>query len=51
MIIGRKKFDNLGNEIRTWMEEQDFMTDAIQDNEFLNLIISNLGITYDGSLE
>ena len=51
MKIGKSKFDELGEKLRDWLEEQGFETNVSQDLELENLILSCLGVDYDPELE
>lgn len=47
MKIGKEKFDELGNKLRDWMDEQGFETNVGQDLELENLILGCLGVEYE----
>ena len=51
MKIGKKKFDKVGEIISDWAVEHGQGTDATDDLELENNILSALGIEYDRDLK
>ncbi len=46
MKIDRNKFDELGNRIRDWFEEQGFETSVEQDLELMHIVLDVMDIDY-----